>query len=147
MTRAEEGSANDREWLPDAVLGRFVGGLLTIPAIAAVASYLAPVPFAAVAAVMAAPPGMNTWGAEANTPSNRRLPQNWNSSSTPRMKPKSPMRLTMNAFFPASAADGRSYQNPIKRYEQRPTPSQPTNMSRKLFASTSTSIANVNRLR
>src|SRR3954462_3003319 len=41
--------------------------------------------------------------------------------------PKSPMRLTMNAFFPASAFALSLNQNPISRYEQRPTPSQPTN--------------------
>ena len=65
----------------------------------------------------------------------------------PSRKPKSPMRLTMNAFFPASAAEGFAYQNPMSRYEQSPTPSQPTNMSRKLSARTSVSIANMNRLR
>ncbi len=45
-------------------------------------------------------------------------------------KPKSPIRLTMNAFFPASEADFFSNQKPIRRYEQSPTPSQPTNMRR-----------------
>ena len=30
-------------------------------------------------------------------------------------KPKSPIRLTMNAFFPAAAADGFSNQNEISR--------------------------------
>jgi hypothetical protein len=43
-----------------------------------------------------------------------------------RPKPKSPTRLTMNAFFPAAAADSRVYQKPISRYEQRPTASQKT---------------------
>ena len=47
-----------------------------------------------------------------------------------RMNPKSPTRLTMKAFFPASAADFLLNQNPISRYEHRPTPSQPTNISR-----------------
>jgi hypothetical protein len=32
----------------------------------------------------------------------------------------------MNAFFPAAAFSGFSYQKPISRYEQSPTPSQPT---------------------
>jgi len=41
----------------------------------------------------------------------------------PRPKPTSPTRLTMNAFLPACAAAGRAYQNPIRRYEQRPTAS------------------------
>ena len=31
------------------------------------------------------------------------------------MKPASPIRFTMNAFFPAAAAAGRSNQNPISR--------------------------------
>ncbi len=41
------------------------------------------------------------------------------------MKPKSPTRLVTNAFLPATAAEFRSNQNEISRYEQRPTPSQP----------------------
>ena len=35
------------------------------------------------------------------------------------------MRLTMNAFFPASALAFSLNQKPISRYEQSPTPSQP----------------------
>jgi hypothetical protein len=38
----------------------------------------------------------------------------------------SPMRVTMNAFRAASRAEGFSYQCPIRRYEHRPTSSQPT---------------------
>ena len=41
--------------------------------------------------------------------------------------PKSPMRLTMNAFLPASAFAFSLYQKPIRRYEQSPTPSHPMN--------------------
>ncbi len=41
-------------------------------------------------------------------------------------RPMSPTRLTMNAFFAAVAADGLCDQNPISRYDARPTPSQPT---------------------
>ena len=33
-----------------------------------------------------------------------------------------------NAFTAARAADGRSYQKPISRYEHRPTSSQKTNI-------------------
>ncbi len=44
--------------------------------------------------------------------------------------PKSPMRLTMNAFLPAAAAESFVNQNPISRYDARPTPSQPMNMTR-----------------
>ena len=65
----------------------------------------------------------------------------------PRMKPKSPMRLTMNAFLPASAADGFVNQKPISRYEQSPTPSQPMNITGKLAPSTSTSMNAANRFR
>ena len=41
-------------------------------------------------------------------------------------KPKSPMRLTMKAFFPASAFAFSLNQNPISRYDASPTPSHPT---------------------
>ena len=61
------------------------------------------------------------------------------------MKPKSPTRFVTNAFLPATAAELRSNQNEISRYEQRPTPSQPRNVSRKLEPSTSTSIDAANR--
>ena len=67
--------------------------------------------------------------------------------SMPRMKPKSPIRLTTNAFLPASAADGLRNQNPISRYEQSPTPSQPTNITGKLEPSTSTSMKAAKRFR
>ena len=63
------------------------------------------------------------------------------------MKPKSPTRFVTNAFLPATAAELRSNQNEISRYEQRPTPSQPRNVSRKFEPSTSTSIDAANRFR
>ena len=63
------------------------------------------------------------------------------------MNPQSPIRLTMNAFLPASEADFFWYQKPISRYEQRPTPSQPTNMTRKFAPRTRTSMNDANRLR
>jgi hypothetical protein len=47
----------------------------------------------------------------------------------PIVKPKSPIRFITKAFFAATYGSGRSNQNPMRRYEQRPTPSQPTNMS------------------
>ena len=65
----------------------------------------------------------------------------------PRAKPKSPTRLTTKALIAAALADGRSYQQPISRYEQTPTPSQPKYNWRKLSAVTSISMAKVNRLR
>src|SRR5689334_578658 len=48
-------------------------------------------------------------------------------SPTPRERPMSPTRLTTNALVAARAADGRACQNPISRYDARPTPSQPRN--------------------
>src|SRR5256886_10314869 len=61
-----------------------------------------------------------------NTAPYSSVPSAVQSHMTPRPKPTSPTRLTMNAFFPAWAAAGRVYQNPISRYEQRPTASQKT---------------------
>src|SRR3990170_5312747 len=52
-------------------------------------------------------------------PNTRKVPK------MPRLKPKSPTRLTTNAFKAAALADGLWYQYPISRYEARPTPSQP----------------------
>ena len=60
------------------------------------------------------------------------------------MKPKSPTRLTMNAFMLAKIAVGRVNQKPISRYETRPTASQPKKSCRKLLLMTSISIENVN---
>src|SRR3954466_4329000 len=75
------------------------------------------------------------------------LPKRTNSSRTPSTNPKSPMRLTMKAFLPASEADFFWYQKPISRYEQSPTPSHPTNITRKFEPSTSTSMNAANRFR
>ncbi len=64
----------------------------------------------------------------------------------PRMKPKSPTRLTRKAFRFAAMAVSRSNQKPISRYDTSPTASQPKNSWRKLFAITSISMEKVNRL-
>jgi hypothetical protein len=61
----------------------------------------------------------------------------------PRMKPKSPTRLTRKALRLANTADGLVYQKPISRYDTRPTASQPKNSCRKLLLITSISIENV----
>ena len=61
------------------------------------------------------------------------------------MNPKSPTRVVTKAFLPATAAEFRWNQNDTNRYEQRPTPSQPRNVTRKLDPSTSTSIDAQNR--
>ena len=60
------------------------------------------------------------------------------------MKPKSPTRLTRNAFRLAKIAVSFLNQKPISRYETRPTASQPKNSCRKLFDMTSISIEKVN---
>ena len=67
-----------------------------------------------------------------------------NRYSMPSRNPKSPTRVTINAFFAAAAADGRVYQNPISRYEQSPTSSQNTNTCIIPDASTSPTIEAVN---
>ena len=46
-------------------------------------------------------------------------------STIPSSIAASPIRVVTNAFFAALEAAGRSYQNPISRYEHRPTPSHP----------------------
>src|SRR5262249_55416760 len=75
------------------------------------------------------------------------VPKRTNASRMPSTNPKSPMRLTMKAFLPASEADVFWNQKPMSRYEQRPTPSQPTNITRKFEPRTSTSMNEANRFR
>ena len=83
-----------------------------------------------VIAVTNPPPAASCPGAAANTEAYWTVPSVVQRSITPKPKPKSPTRLTMNAFFPASAADGRSNQKPMRRYEHSPTASQNTYRSR-----------------
>ena len=45
----------------------------------------------------------------------------------PRANPKSPTLFTTNALIAALFADSFLNQNPIKKYEHKPTPSQPKN--------------------
>ena len=66
------------------------------------------------------------WAAAAITVLKSSDPKVWKIRNIPSRKPASPMRLTMKAFLPASDALCFSNQNPMSRYEQRPTPSQPT---------------------
>ena len=75
------------------------------------------------------------------------VPNVVNTSSMPRMNPKSPIRLTTNAFLPASAADFFRNQNPISRYEQSPTPSHPTKRTGNVEPRTSTSMNDAKRFR
>src|SRR4051794_37192254 len=81
----------------------------------------------------------------ADTSRKSTVPNVKNTRKTASRNPKSPIRLTMNAFLPASAALDLRYQNPISRYEQSPTPSHPTNRTTKFPASTSSSMNAQNR--
>jgi hypothetical protein len=87
------------------------------------------------------------WPASLATSRKSRLPKWLQTRNMPSRNPKSPTRLTMKAFLPASDADFFVNQKPMRRYEHRPTPSQPTNMTGKLAPSTSTSMNAANRLR
>jgi len=62
-------------------------------------------------------------------------------------KNKSPILLIIKAFVAALPAWARVYQNPIKRYEQSPTPSQPKNKTNKFPEDTSNSMKKVNNER
>src|SRR5215472_11835121 len=64
------------------------------------------------------------------TPVNVNVPNSANISMTASDRPASPTRFTTNAFFAATAADGLNCQNPISRYEARPTPSHPAYSAR-----------------
>src|SRR5579872_2200054 len=55
--------------------------------------------------------------------------------------PTSPTTFMTNALVAAATADGRSYQNPIKKNDARPTSPQPISKPTKLSESTSVSIA------
>src|SRR5216683_8017757 len=83
----------------------------------------------------------------ANTVEKSSEPKITKTAKIPSAKPKSPTRLTMKALIAASFADSRSYQKPIKRYDIRPTPSQPKNSCTKSLAVTSASMKKVKRLR
>ncbi len=63
---------------------------------------------------------------------NSKVPVAPHSMTIPAMKPRSPSLVTQNALTAARAADGRSYQKPMSRYEQSPTSSQKTNIWRKV---------------
>ena len=75
------------------------------------------------------------------------VPKLASSRNMPMRKPKSPMRLTTKAFLPASAAVFFWNQKPISRYDARPTPSHPTNISSALPARTSVVMKKRKRFR
>src|SRR5262245_16817190 len=66
-----------------------------------------------------------TDGAALKTPTNEIDPMVANMIISAMARPMSPTRLTTNAFLAAAAAEGLCDQNPISRYEARPTPSHP----------------------
>ena len=53
------------------------------------------------------------------------VPKVTNIRPMPSDRPMSPTRLITKAFLAAAAAEGLYCQNPISRYDARPTPSQP----------------------
>ena len=57
------------------------------------------------------------------------------------------MRLAINALLAAAVFLRSSYQNPMRRYEHSPTPSQPRKSTTRFSASTRFSMAKMNRLR
>ena len=63
--------------------------------------------------------------ADPKTPAKSSVPNVTPISTIPISIAVSPIRVVMKAFFAASAFSGFSNQNPIRRYEHRPTPSQP----------------------
>src|SRR3954447_19132801 len=65
------------------------------------------------------------WGTAVNTVLKVTEPRLANSTINAMAKPMSPTRLTTNAFFAAVAALGLCDQKPMRRYDARPTPSQP----------------------
>ena len=78
---------------------------------------------------MSVPPQAQSTGisaAAAITARKSSVPNVTKTRNIPARKPASPMRLTMNAFLPASEALCLWNQKPMSRYEQRPTPSHPT---------------------
>ena len=62
----------------------------------------------------------------------------------PIAKPKSPTLFTIKAFIAALFADSFLYQNPINKYEDKPTPSHQKNNCKKLSDTTNTNMAKVN---
>ena len=64
----------------------------------------------------------------------------------PIISPMSPVRVVKKAFSAAALFAPSSHQCPMSANEHRPTPSHPTSSNRVLSATTSVSIAAVNRL-
>ena len=97
--------------------------------------------------VTSAPPYASVPSAAARTGTKSSVPKAVKTRNMATRKPASPIRFMMNAFFPAFAYSRFSYQKPMSRYEQSPTPSHPTNISGKLAPRTRTSMKKTKRLR
>ena len=81
--------------------------------------------------ISVAHPGANSGlAAPALTASKEELPNRASIAMTAIVRPRSPIRFITKAFFAAAAAVGLCCQNPMSRYEARPTPSQPTNSTK-----------------
>ena len=65
----------------------------------------------------------------------------------PSTRPTSPTTLMTNALMPASVAVLRRYQNEIRKYDAAPTNAQPMISSKKLAASTSSSMLKTKKFR
>ena len=68
--------------------------------------------------------------ASSETSANETVPKVAIISIVPSARPMSPTRLTTKAFLAATAAEVLCCQNPMSRYDARPTPSQPRNTPR-----------------
>jgi hypothetical protein len=75
------------------------------------------------------------------------LPNDHNKANIPIVKKQSPTLLVKNAAMELWFAAILVNQKLTKRYEHTPTPSQPTNISKKLFAVTRMIIIKVNKLK
>ena len=73
------------------------------------------------------------------------VPNIRNIINIPIAKPKSPILFTIKALIAALFAVSLLNQNPINKYEHKPTPSHPKNNCRKLSDTTKHNIENVNK--
>jgi hypothetical protein len=85
-------------------------------------------------------------GRSASTAEISNVPAETPSSAIPSRKPTSPTLVTRNAFTAAAGASGSVRSCAISRYEQMPMTSQPTSSMMRSPATTTSSIAAVNRL-
>src|SRR5690606_12010839 len=75
------------------------------------------------------------------------VPKVENTKAIPIKKPKSPIRLMMNAFLLACTAASRVNQTPISKYEAKPTRSQQLYIMNKFLEIVKPSMAKQKRLR